>query len=591
MAGLKGGGRSLAAGPWGRFLDASRRREWWPGLMLATVLVTSVIIVVLLAVVIWLSFFQGMPGDENIRYNFANYVEVFSESQTYEVLLNTFYFSFVTLVVALVFGIPGAWLVERTDFRGKTLIYTLMTIGLLIPGFASAMGWLFLLHPRIGLFNQWIMAMFGLAEAPISILTLTGMGWVLGLNLAPLAFIMTAAVFRAMDPALEEAAQMAGANFRQTMWRITLRLAWPGILAASLYIFTIGFAAFDVPAIIGWGARIFTFSTYLLILLNPEEVVPRYGAVAALSAFIIVLAGLMSWWYSTMQGRSRQYEVVTGKGYRPNIILLGRAMVPAWSYLGLYFVLAKVLPLLVLMWASVLPYFALPSTEAFASITFENYLALPWEQTLGGLKNTAILMVLTPTVTILISLAFSWIVLRSRIPGRSNFDLIAFLPHAVPGIVFGVGALLLTLFVLDAIVPIYGTIWILLIVFVVGRISYATRMTNSGLIQIHHELDESAHMSGAGVGGVLRHILVPLLTPTMLYAWLWIALLTFRELTLAVILTTADNMTLPVVIWSIWTSGGLAEASALALAMLVMMIPIIVLYWSVARKRGLISGS
>ena len=152
---------------------------------------------------------------------------------------------------------------------------------------------------------------------------------------------------------------------------------------------------------------------------------------------------------------------------------------------------------------------------------------------------------LVPTVTLAISLAFSWIVLRSRIPGRAGFDFIAFLPHAVPSIIFGVGALLLTLFVLQRALPLYGTIWILLIVFVIARISYGTRMTNSGLIQIHAELEESALMSGASTWEAFRRVTVPLLAPTLLYAWLWIALLTFRELTLAVILSTARQPHLP----------------------------------------------
>ena len=109
----------------------------------------------------------------------------------------------------------------------------------------------------------------------------------------------------------------------------------------------------------------------------------------------------------------------------------------------------------------------------------------------------------------------------------------------------------------SALVPIYGTLWILLVVFTIARLSYGTRMTNSGLIQIHPELEESAQMSGASLAKIFRRVLLPLLAPTLLYAWLWIALLTFRELTLAVILTSSTNTTLPVVIWSLWLGGGL----------------------------------
>jgi iron(III) transport system permease protein len=159
----------------------------------------------------------------------------------------------------------------------------------------------------------------------------------------------------------------------------------------------------------------------------------------------------------------------------------------------------------------------------------------------------------------------------------------------VPSIVFGVGALLLALFVLQRALPIYGTIVILLVVFVIARISYATRMTNSGLIQIHAELEESAQMSGATAWQGFRRIVVPLLAPTLLYAWLWIALLVFRELTLAVILSTADNVTFPVVVWSLWLGGGLGQASALAIVMLLMMTPPIALYWLIARRQGLVA--
>src|SRR5262249_19471995 len=162
----------------------------------------------------------------------------------------------------------------RTDFHAKTLLFTLMAVGLLIPGFAAAMGWLFLLHPRIGLVNQFLISTFGLAGPPLSITTILGMGWVQGLNLAPLAFIMTAAVFPSMDPSLEEAAEVLGAGAFRVLRRITVRLAWPGVLAAAIYIFMTAFAAFDVPAIIGWGNRIFTFTTYLYLPLHLPDLLP-----------------------------------------------------------------------------------------------------------------------------------------------------------------------------------------------------------------------------------------------------------------------------------------------------------------------------
>jgi iron(III) transport system permease protein len=560
-----------------------------PAIMLLVVVVASVVVVCHLVVVLWLSWTNGRPGDPELRYTARNFIEVFSDQRTYGVLIDTLGFALISLVVALVFGIPAAWLAERTDLRGKTLLFTLMAVGLLIPGFAAAMGWLFFLHTRIGLFNLFLVNTLHWAGGPLNITSIFGMGWVQGLNLAPLAFIMTAAVFRAMDPSLEEVAQMHGAGHFTVLRRITVPLAWPGILAAAIYIFMTAFAAFDVPAIIGWGNRIFTFTTYLYLLLNPQDVLPSYGMGAALSTVAMGLAALMSWWYGAMQQRSRRFAVVAGRAYRPKLIRLGRRAIGAWCFIGLYLVLAMVLPITLLTWSSLLPFFQLPSAHAFAAISLTHYVTLPWELLLNALWNTGLLAILTPTLTLVVSLAFSWIVLRSKIPGRAGFDFIAFLPHAVPSIVFGVGALLITLFVIQRTVPIYGTIWILLIVFVIVRLSYGTRMTNSGLIQIHTELEESAQTSGGTSWDAFRRISLPLLAPTLLYAWLWIALLTFRELTLAVILSTGDNLTFPVVVWDLWLGGGLGQASALAMVMLLMMTPMIAIYWLFARRRGLIA--
>jgi iron(III) transport system permease protein len=569
--------------------SAFARQDAWGWSMFLIVLAVSLFIIVLPGIIFWLSVREGRPIDPHAVYSFVHYIDVFTDSFAYEVLLNTLGFSIVTLVVALFFGLPTAWLAERTDLPGKSLLYTLMTIGLLMPGFAAAMGWLFLLHPRIGLINVWFIDWFGLASAPFNIASIIGMGWVQGLNLAPVAFIMTAAVFRAMDPSLEESAEMSGAKFGNIIRRITLPLAWPGILAAGIYIFTIGFAAFDVPAIIGWSNRIFTFSTYMVLQLNPDDELPEYGRAAALSTLVIFLAAALSWWYAKLQSQSHRYQVVTGKGYRPRIMPLRGYVYAAWGFLATYFILSKFMPFILLIWASVLPFFQGPSTEAFATMSLEHFRELPWDLAVEGIKNTAILMFLTPTITLALCVAFSWIVLRSKLPGRSFFDFVAFLPHAIPNIVFGVGILLFTLYIVRNAIPLYGTLWILLFVFVIARLSYGTRMTNSTLIQIHKDIEESATMSGASTGTVVLRVMVPLIMPTLIYAWLWIALLTFRELTLAIILTTRDNITLPVVVWSLWNASGFGQAAAITLVLIALMLPIIALYWWVSRRKGLVT--
>lgn len=569
------------------FSNPLRQADPWSAIMIGAASLFSVLILVPLIVVFWLSFFEGSLLDPVSQYSLKNYTAVFGSSFTYKVLLNTAGFSLIALTVAFFFGLPTAWLIERTDFPGKTVLLTFMTVGLLIPGFAVAMGWLFLLHPRIGIVNQFLQSVFALEDAPLSITTVWGMGWVQGLNLTPVAFIMTASSFRAMDPKLEEAAEASGASTTRTLLTVTVPLIWPGILAAGIYIFTVGLSAFDVPAIIGWSNRIFTFSTYMYLLVSPQEGLPRYGAGATFSVIGIILAAGLGWWYSKVQKQSHQYEIVTGKGYQPKVVKLGRKVFLAWLFVVIYIVLSKLIPLAMLIWASLLKYFEMPSLEALSRTSLGNYMSLPWELVLRGASNTSILMLLTPTITIFVSLIFAWVVLRSRFPGRFVFDFLAFLPHAVPNIVFAIGTVLMALFVLKGIVPLYGTIWLLLLLYIIVRLSYGTRMINSSLIQIHRELEEAAYVSGASTWGAIRKILVPILTPPILYGWLWIALMTYRELTLAVLLSRAENTTLPVVVWSIWLNGGFSQAAALTVFMLGILVPIIAIYWIVARRSGI----
>jgi len=244
----------------------------------------------LCATVLWLSFIDGTPGDPRLGYTFAHYAEIFLDPFTYRVLANTILFLLVTLLVAFALALPIAWLIERTDFPAKPVVFALMTVALLIPGFAVALGWLFCWHPRIGLINQAVVALFDLSQPPFNISTIIGMGLVEGLSLTPVSFIMVAAVLRSMDPALEEAATVQRCGPWQTVWRVTLPVIWPGLLAAAIYVSAICFAAFDVPAILGLSNRIYTFSTYVFRQLSPTEGPPEYGGVATLSVIMLIIA-------------------------------------------------------------------------------------------------------------------------------------------------------------------------------------------------------------------------------------------------------------------------------------------------------------
>ena len=551
--------------------------------MVALALLPALIIVALVLGTFWISFRETLLGP---TLTLQHYVELYSDPFAYRALLNSLGFALCTLVVAFVFGVPIAWIAERSDLKGKSALYALMTLGIFIPSFFSAMGWLFVLHPRIGMVNVWLRGLFGLSDAPFSIINLPGMGLVQGLGLASVVFVLTAASLRAMDAHLEEAAQMSGARFGSSLRRVLLPLAWPGLLASGLYVFTIAIGAFDVPLVIGMSNRIYTFSTYLYVMSNPLNGEPRYGLIAAFASFMVVVALLLSWWYSRILLQSRRYQIVSGKAYRPRLVPLGRWRFLAWGFIAFYFLIAKLLPLVMMIWASLLPYFQPFSAKALATLSFNNYTHLNWALLLRGLTNTAILMVSVPALALAMSLIFSWVVLRTRSRLRVAFDFVAFLPHAVPSTIFAFVALVFALALSGGAFDLSGSLLLIVIVMAIVMLSFGSRITNSALIQIHTELEEAAYIAGASLLGALRRVIVPLVLPALLFGWLWIALLTFRELTIPMILFSAGNITYSVAVWSLWYSGSFDAAAAANLVMMALLLPLVMIYLRYARKTG-----
>jgi iron(III) transport system permease protein len=549
--------------------EATRRSrgtpELLPGVLAAVAIGASGLVLLFGGTVLWLSFVVGVPGDPAATFSLANYAALALERFSWVVLGNTLIFACISLAIALSIGLALAFLCERTDLPGKPLVFTLLSVSLILPNFAVALGWVFLLNPQVGILNVGLAQLLGLKGPPFNIASLPGMGFVEGLNLVPVAFVMAAAAFKSMDPALEEAAATSAASAFATFRRVTLPVLAPAILGTMIYIFILGFTAFDVPAVIGLSRRIFTFSTYIYSALDQAVDTPKYGFVAAMSVLLISFGIGLGWYYNRIQRQSRKYAIVSGKAFRPRILPLGRARAPAIALVVAYFSAAQLLPLLVLVWAAGLPFLQMPSAEAFAQLSLDNLWRVLDLRFAHALGNTAILMLLVPTITVLVSFAISWVVLS-------------------------VAALFVALFVLQGIVPIYGTIWLLVLVYAVSRLGYGTRMTNAALVQIHRELEEAGSTSGAGFARILRAILLPLLLPTLLYSWIWIALLSYRELTLPILLAGRDNLPLSVVVWAYLQTSSFGPASAITLVMLVLLSPMIALYWIAARHAGILAS-
>jgi iron(III) transport system permease protein len=300
---------------------------------------------------------------------------------------------------------------------------------------------------------------------------------------------------------------------------------------------------------------------------------------------MILLALLLTWWYSQVLRQGHRYEVVTGKGYRPALLDLGRWSVLAWGLIALYFLATKLIPLLLIAYAAFTPYLAPPSWEMLGKLSLAGFYNLNWDLFWRGLYNTVLLVITVPLITLLLAFSISWLIVRSRSRMRYVLEFGAFLPHALPEVIMAIGALLLALFVLPKFIPLYGSVWLIAIVYVISRLAFATRALNSSLLQIHKELEEAAYTAGLSTVRTSWRILVPLLRPTLMSVWIWSAILVYRELTVAVFLISQESVTLPAVIWSYWFSGAINEAAAVTLLMTVVLTPLILVFWWFGRRQ------
>jgi iron(III) transport system permease protein len=495
-----------------------------------------------------------------------NYREVWLDPSTYKVVVNTFIYVTGATLVGLSIAVALAWMVERTNVPGKIWIYAGVPMTLAIPGMLQAMAWVLLLSPKIGFLNTVVKAIFGLEDSPFNVYSLGGMIFIEGLRLVPTAFLMLVPLLRSMDPSLEEAAAMSGAKPVSMLRKVTVRLMLPGLLAILIYTAMTALEVFEVPGILGMPAGIYVFSTKIYSTLR----IPEYGQANALALAYVAVAIGATYLYSRVIGHSERYSIVTGKGYRPRELDLGVWRWPATSIIVFYLLFAVVLPFLALLYVSLLRYMQPPSWAAFATFSLRNYQELWDTESIGQVvRNTLVMVVLTATLTVIFSLLVSLVIVRSHFRGRKVLDQIAFLPHAIPGIVMGLAFLWIFLEADKLGIPIYGGLVGISIVFAVGFMSYGTRAVSAGLLQIHKDLEEAAYVSGAPYWRIIWRVFYPLMLPTFIGIWIWSVLHAIRQAGTPLILYEgAENTVLAVLIWNLWDGGSVETVSAIGVVLI-----------------------
>lgn len=509
----------------------------------------------------------------------ANYRAVFTDGRTYDSLLSTVLYSVGVTVISLVLAIAAAWLIERTDLPGRNLAWIAMLAPIAIPGVLSSMAWILLAAPQTGAINvalREVMSWFGsgIERGPINIYSLPGMIFVEGLRGATTLFLMIVGAFRLMDPSLEDASSLSGASRWQTLRRVTLPLLVPAILAATVYSFLGNLQDFDTPLLLGLPAGIYILPTliYFVAYVSP---IPNWGLASAYaSLFLIVLAVLAVLYYRVVIKRSRRFQTIVGKAYRPQRIRLGRWRYVASAGFALFFLLSLGLPLLILLWASLLPGYEPPSLAALQNLTAENYARLIDDPGMvRAFWNSAKLGIGTATAGMLVAFVVSWAIVRLKVRGGLLLDGLAFLPNAIPTVSIGLGFIVLYLSPLANWTHLYGTLTLLILALVVNYLAFSTRLANGAMAQLGQELEEQSWVAGHNKLATLARVTGPLLLPTFVAGWVWIFAHSVRQLTIPLLMGTNRNEVVAQRLYQTWSQqGDLPYASAIAVVLLVVLL-------------------
>jgi iron(III) transport system permease protein len=535
-----------------------------------------------LFMLVWGSFEMEVAPRQFVM-TLQNYQKAYASEYTYSTFMNSIIFASGAAALTFLLGTILAWLTERTNTPLRNIFVPIAVVPLILPGVLESIAWIFLLSPKFGYLNVWLKNLFGLEVAPFNVFSLPGMIWVHSVGQVPLAFLMMVAAFKSMDPSLEESAMMSGANTWQTFRRVTLRLLMPTTGSVLLILFVRTLESFETPALIGIPARIYVYTSEIFLAFN--EYPPDYGRGAALAVGLLLLSALGVWLYTRSTRESKKFQTVTGKAFRPRQFDLGPWKWVGFSFLMIYFIFVVLLPFLVLLWASFLPFFATPSWDAVQKLSLDNYRYLAtfrpfWD----AMKNSIILATLTATVAMILTSLVAWIVYKSRVPGSWLLDFLAFIPITVPGIVMGMALILLYVaFPL----PIYGTIWVLLIAYVTRYIPYGMRAASGSILQIHSELEEAASASGASWWETFKRVTLPLLRPGIVAGWIYICIVSFREFSTSVLLATGESRVLSILLFTMFEQGQVTIVAAIGILMILTLLAIVAVFYKISGKVGI----
>lgn len=523
------------------------------------------------------SFMEGFGSFEGLTL--SKYITAYTDPGLKEMLLNTLIFTLGSAAVSTILALFLAYMNTRTNIPFKFVFKIISIIPMMIPHILFCVSWALLLNPSNGILNRLLMDVFGLESALFNIYTLPGMILVEGLLDLPIAYLIIAPAMNSFDVSLEESSKVCGASHWRTLMRITLPVLRPAILASIILVIVRSLASFAVPSVLGIPGRIYVLPTHIYKIIS-SGFAADYGQASAIGMSALAASIVLIYLYRYLTSESSRFVTISGRGFKPTLIDLKAYKYPLFTIVGILSFILIILPVIVLLYTSFLPYSMVPSLKAFSMMSLKNwYEVLKDPLSLLSLKNSLILGVGGATLGVILSIFVAYVIVKVRTKAAGILESLSFLSFSFPGIVIGVG--FMWFFVQT---PLYGTIWVLLIAYIATYLPYGIRPMSSAFIQIHSSLEESSRVSGAGAWTTMRRIVIPLLIPGIVSGWILMATMFVRELTVSVVLSRPGSEVLAVQILRFSEDGLWGQLSALGIIMIVISSALVMIVTMIGNK-------
>ncbi|MCW2859935.1 MAG: hypothetical protein JWP48_1643 [Actinoallomurus sp.] len=523
-------------------------------LILVLLLALAYLVLPPVVVMVWKSFVGGV----NLHGSFSTeaYRNI-ANSDLGSATKNTLIFALGTTVVSMVVGTALAWSAARTDAPFRNLAFVVCFLGLAVPGIVNVVGWILLFGNGQGQGDAMLSDWLG-HKVSISVESLTGMILIESLLSIPIVFFFMIGPLQNFNNALEEAAAVYGAGAWNVLRRVTGPLLVPTIASATLLIVIRSVQAFEIPVLLGIpaGTHIFTADLYQTLhgsLLPDYSGAASYGTILVVALLVLVMAE------NRLTKDAHKYAVVTGKSNvrRPRPMRRSTRYLPL--VLNLVLLLCYLLPTVYLLYSSFEP--NLNGLASLHNLTVQNYREM-WHAPgfTHATEDTVIVAAVTAIFTVVITMATAWVAARSTNAGSRAVNLLANAPLVVPGVVFGFGILL---FYLYSPIPLFGTLWAIILALVALYLPYGMRSLRPAIISVSSELEEAARVSGASELSMVRKVLLPLVAPSATGTGLFVFFNAFRELAVVALIITASTPMLSTQLLDALVNGNLNIVSAL----------------------------